>query len=198
MIDFTKIFIFLLALVMLPSCDKTSKSTNANIATRSADAPRDIPDEIDAYYLFMLAKDSNLNRDFDESVYSKTVSLCCLIGLTERCPINFINEQRGVDFLTSFDMDDPLGWADDLESGAFITIHADLGLIVLEYPQNPKTGIRDIKDVIQYSAGSYPEIDTDFYPELSAIIFRCFNEATAQYNDLISKSNQESEREISD
>lgn len=172
--------------ILLSSCGDSPKSNNDDSEIVAKDI-RENP-ETAAYYLYELAKDSNTKRNFDKKSYSKTVSICCMIGLTKKFPIHFIEEQRGVNFLASFDADDPLGWSGDLGNGAFVTIQASLGLIVLEYPPHPKTGIRDIKDVIQYSAKEYPNIDSNFYTQLASIVKQCVSEANIEHNEMISKA----------
>lgn len=187
-----------LGIYLLSSCGDSSKPKSGNVEAGTKNFHINFTPETDAYYLFKLAKDSNLNRDFDVKSYSKTISICCLIGLPQRYPVNFVSEQRSRPFLSSYNAVDPLGWAHDLKNGAFITIQADLGLIVLEYPPHPQTGIRDIKDVIQYSAKDYPDIDSNFYTQLSSIVTRSVNEAVTKHDEVISKTNQESQRRISD
>lgn len=193
----TRTFVFITMMAFLASCDSPSKSASLDIETINQDDPLEFSDKTDAYYLFKLANDSNQNSGFDAGKYSKTLAMCCLIGLPNRYPVNFMTEQRGVNFGKAFNLNDPLGWSNDIENGANITIHTDLGLIVLEYPQDPKTGIRDIVDVIQYSPSSYPNLNNkDFYTQLSTITVKCFSDAAAHYSDFISSTNQESTRKI--
>lgn len=187
-----------LVVSILASCNSSSKSRSGSLKAGAGNTTYGSSTETDAYYLYKLAKDSNTKRDFDSTSYSKTVAICCLIGLPERHPFNFIHEQGGVDFFASFVKDDPLGWSNDLDNGAYVTIEADLGLIVLEYPPHSKMGVRNIKDVIQYSVKDHPEIDTNFYNQLSATVIKSYEEAMVDYNELVSKTNQVSERRISD
>jgi len=176
-----------LVLLIFSSCDNSSKSEGSYIKAEAVDLPHDFSPKVDAYYLFKLARDCNTKRGFDKKIYSRTISICCLMGLPERLAVNFITEQKGVDFSASFDGNDPLGWSDDLKGGAIITIHADLGIIVLEYPPHSKTGNRDIKDVIQYSPKDHPGIGSDFYTQLPAMVRQSVDKANAQYDKVISR-----------